>query len=129
MRKRLIIIGVKNDIPIVKHIDKLLICDEYIKQSTLSELLGKNFEKKIAYTIRCGGKNSPIKDKHNWDGYIVDGKEYRLTLEDCLMIQGFNPDFKLCGNNKNKWKQIGNTIPTIFTEIIGLNLNKYIHLL
>jgi len=23
------------------------------------------------------------------DGYIVDGKEYRLTLDDCLKLQGF----------------------------------------
>ena len=83
-------------------------------------------KKKIAYTIRCGGKNSPIDDRHNWDGYIVDGKEYRLTKEDCLTIQGFSKDFKLCGNNKNQWKQLGNTIPTIFTEIIGKQIVKYL---
>jgi len=129
MRKRLIIIGIRNDLEIVKFIDKLLDFDEYKKETTLSEFLGKNFEKKTAYTIRCGGKNSPINDKHNWDGYIVDGNEYRLTKEDCLKIQGFNSDFKLCGNNKDQWKQLGNTIPTIFTEIIGLNINKYLELL
>lgn len=126
MRKRLIIVGIRNNTEIVKHIDKVLNFDEYKKEITLTELLGKNFEKKTAYTIRCGGKNSPIDDKHNWDGYMVDGKEYRLTKEDCLKIQGFNPDFKLCGNNKDQWKQLGNTIPTIFTEIIGLNINKYL---
>jgi DNA (cytosine-5)-methyltransferase 1 len=126
MRKRLIIVGVRNDIALINHIDKLLDLDEYKKETTLTELLGKNFEKKTAYTIRCGGKNSPIDDKHNWDGYIVDGKEYRLTKEDCLKIQGFNTDFTLCGNNKDQWKQLGNTIPTIFTEIIGLNLKKYL---
>jgi len=126
MRKRLFILGVKNDTEIVKHIDKLLDFDEYKKETTLRELFGKNFEKKTAYTIRCGGKNSPIDDKHNWDGYIVDGKEYRLTKDDCLKLQGFNHNFKLCGNNKDQWKQLGNTIPTIFTEIIGLNINKYL---
>ena len=125
-RKRLIIVGIRNNTEIVKHIDKVLNFDEYKKETTLTELLGKNFEKKTAYTIRCGGKNSPIDDKHNWDGYMVDGKEYRLTKEDCIKIQGFNPDFKLCGNNKDQWKQLGNTIPTIFTEIIGLNINKYL---
>lgn len=46
MRKRLIIICVKNYIKIVKHIDKLLDFDEYKKEKTLSELLNKNFEKK-----------------------------------------------------------------------------------
>jgi DNA (cytosine-5)-methyltransferase 1 len=126
MRKRLFIVGVRKNIELANHIDKLLGFDEYKKEKTLSELLGKNFEKKIAYTIRCGGKNSPIHDKHNWDGYIVDGKEYRLTKEDCLKLQGFDSDFKLRGSNKDQWKQLGNTIPTIFTEIIGLNINKYL---
>ena len=127
MRKRLFIIGVKNNEPLVKNIDKLLNLDEYKKNVTLSTFFNKNFEKNIAYTIRCGGRNSPINDKHNWDGYIVDKKEYRLTLEDCLKLQGFDENFKLCGNKNNKWKQLGNTIPTIFTELIGLNIQKYIH--
>jgi site-specific DNA-cytosine methylase/intein/homing endonuclease len=125
MRKRLIIIGVRTDTALVKHIDQLLNFDGYKRETTLTELLGKNFEKKIAYTIRCGGKNSPIDDKHNWDGYRVDGEEYRLTKEDCLKIQGFNADFKLCGTNKDQWKQLGNTIPTIFTEIIGKQIANY----
>ena len=126
MRKRLIIIGVKNDTQLVAHMDQLINFDEYKQKSSLTALLGKNFEKDIAYTIRCGGRHSPIKDKHNWDGYMVDGIEYRLTKEDCLKLQGFHPEFKLCGNNNAQWKQLGNTIPTIFTEIIGLNLNKYL---
>ena len=29
-------------------------------------------------------------------------------------------------NRKFPWKQLGNTIPTIFTEMIGLNLKKYL---
>jgi DNA (cytosine-5)-methyltransferase 1 len=125
MRKRLILIGVRTDTDLVKHIDRLLDLDEYKQEKTLSELLGKPFEKKVAYTIRCGGRHSPIHDKHNWDGYIVDGKEYRLTKEDCLKLQGFE-DFKLCGTHSEQWKQLGNTIPTRFTEIIGLNLKKYL---
>ena len=65
MRKRLITVGIRNNTEIVKHIDKVLNFDEYKKETTLTELLRKNFEKKTAYTIRCGGKNSPIDDKHN----------------------------------------------------------------
>ena len=127
MRKRLIIVALRNNAEIVNHINKILDFEEYKRDSTLSELLDKNFEKRIAYTIRCGGKNSPINDKHNWDGYIVDGKEYRLSKDDCLKLQGFDINFKLCGSNKDQWKQLGNTIPTIFTEMIGMNINKYLH--
>ena len=128
MRKRLIIIGVRNDTELMKYADKILELDEYKKETTLTELLGKNFIKKTAYTIRCGGKNSPIADRHNWDGYMVDEAEYRLTQDDCLKLQGFDSEFMICGNKKDVWKQLGNTIPTIFTEIIGLNLNRYLKL-
>lgn len=122
MRKRLFIIAVKlgiND----KNIAQIFNLNEYKKNITLSEYLGKNFIKKYAYTIRCGGKNSPINDKHNWDGYYVDDKEYRLSLDDCFKLQGFN-NYELSGTDKDKWKLLGNTIPTIFTEIIGKQLLK-----
>jgi len=125
MRKRLLMVGVRNDTPLVQHVPHLLNFDEYKKTRSLSDYLGKPFEKETAYTIRCGGKHSPIKDKHNWDGYMVNGEEYRLTLDDCLALQGFGPEFILGGQKKDKWKQLGNTIPTIFTELLGRNLQKF----
>jgi hypothetical protein len=73
MRKRLFIVGVRNDTDLVKHVNKLLDLDEYRRETTLSELLGKNFEKDTAYTIRCAA-GSHINDKHNWDGYIGTGR-------------------------------------------------------
>ena len=62
--------------------------------------------------------NAADDDRHNWDGYWVDNKEYRLTIDDGLKLQGFN-DYDFVGKNNEKWKMLGNTIPTIFTEIIG----------
>lgn len=122
MRQRLFIIGILGN----EDIKKIFELDEYKKETTLKDFFGKNFEKEIAYTIRCGGRKSPIDDKHNWDGYWIDKKEYRLTILDCLKLQGFPNDFKLIGNESEKWKMVGNTIPTIFTDIIGKNLQKYI---
>jgi len=105
-------------------LDKFFNLNEYKKNTTLTEYLGQNFKKDIAYTLRCGGKHSPIDDRHNWDGYWVDDKEYRLTLDDGLKLQGFH-NYNLIGNNNEKWKLLGNTIPTIFTEIIGKQLIKH----
>jgi DNA (cytosine-5)-methyltransferase 1 len=126
MRKRLIVVGVKKDCELVKHVDKLLDFEEYKHRITLSEFFNRKFEKECAYTIRCGGRHSPIHDKHNWDGYIVNGEEYRLTKEDCLRLQGFDVNFRLCGNNQNQWKQLGNTIPIIFTSMIGRMLKNHL---
>ena len=122
MRKRLFIVGFKNIE--VTNLDKFFDLDQYKKTVTLSDYLGKNFKKDIAYTLRCGGKNSPIDDRHNWDGYWVDDKEYRLTIEDGLRLQGFN-GYNFVGNKNEKWKMLGNTIPTIFTEIIGKQIIKH----
>ena len=116
MRKRLFMICVRNDI---KHDVDIFNLTEYEKEMTMKEYLGKNFEKKHAYTIRCGGARSPIKSKQNWDGYMVDGQEYRLTIPDAKKLQGFDDKFYLSDNNKNAWRYLGNTIPTRFTEIIG----------
>jgi len=122
MRKRLFIIGFKN-IDVID-IEKFFDLRNYEKKETLSSYLNKNFAKDVAYTLRCGGKNSSINDRHNWDGYLVDEKEYRLTISDGLKLQGFN-DYNLIGKTTDKWKLLGNTIPTIFTEIIGKQLIKH----
>lgn len=122
MRKRLFLLAVNDP---CTDIDKFLDFSGYEKHVTLSSYLGKKFERDVAYTIRCGGRNSPIKDRHNWDGYVVDGSEYRLTIGDALRLQGFDPDFHLCGSLRDKWKQLGNTIPTVFTEMIGKNISLY----
>lgn len=118
MRKRMLLVGTLDNLS--KH--NILDFDRFKKTTTMSEYLGKPFEKTTAYTIRCGGRGSRLGNKHNWDAYIVDGKEYRLTIEDGLRLQGFPPDFKLCGSIVKKWHQLGNTIPTIFTSMIAQNI-------
>jgi DNA (cytosine-5)-methyltransferase 1 len=122
MRKRLFILAFKNIE--LKNLDKFFDLSEYEKQKSLKEYLNQNFVKKTAYTIRCGGRMSPIDDRHNWDGYWVDEKEYRLSIEDGLKLQGFN-NFKLVGSISEQWKLLGNTIPTIFTEILGKQILKH----
>jgi len=119
MRKRIFMVCVRNDIT---HDVDIFDLEEYEKDVTMKEYLGKNFEKKHAYTIRCGGARSPITSKQNWDGYMVDGKEYRLTIQDAKKLQGFDDNFYLSEDKKEKkntWRYLGNTIPTRFTEIIG----------
>jgi DNA (cytosine-5)-methyltransferase 1 len=129
MRKRLIIVGCLSSDPLATYADQLLQFDDYRRHVSLSDLLHRPFEKEMAYTIRCGGRNSALNDRHNWDGYrLTDGSEYRLSIDDCLAIQGFGRDFQLCGSATAQWKQLGNTIPTVFTEIIGKNLHKYMGL-
>ena len=122
MRKRLIIVGFKNIE--VTDLSNFFNLEKYERKVTMKEYLGKNFVKDTAYTLRCGGKNSGINDRHNWDGYWVDDTEYRLTIEDGLKLQGFG-DYIFTGTKNEQWKMLGNTIPTIFTEIIGKQIVKH----
>lgn len=119
MRKRLFIICFKNSVKYTKNIDKFFDLESYKADVSLSKYFNKKFEKDTAYTIRCGGRLSPINDRHNWDGYIVNGKEYRLTIDDAKKLQGFPNTYKLIGTDTQKWKMLGNTIPTIFSHIVG----------
>ena len=121
MRRRLFIVGIKGVSE--ETMSRFFDMNEYKKTVTLSAYLGKNFAKDVAYTLRCGGKCSPINDRHNWDGYWVDGKEYRLTIEDGLKLQGFE-GYNLTGTKTEQWKMLGNTIPTVLTELVGRQILK-----
>ena len=119
-RKRLFIVATRDDSSI--DLSKVLDCTSYEKECTLTDFFKMNFRRKYAYTIRCGGRLSPLNDRHNWDGYIVNDTEYRLTIQDALDLQGFERPFKLLGSVTQQWKQVGNTIPTIFTYMISNNI-------
>jgi len=117
MRKRVLLVGVRGE-----DAASLLDFDAFKKSIKLADYMNKPFEKETAYTIRCGGRGSALGNKHNWDAYIVGGQEYRLTIADGLHLQGFPPDFVLCGSVTRQWHQLGNTIPTIFTEMVAQNI-------
>lgn len=120
MRKRLLLIGIRGG-PAPQPI---LDFERFKTTVTLKDYLGKPFEKDTAYTIRCGGRGSSLGNKHNWDAYLVDGKEYRLTVDDGLRLQGFPEGFVLQGSVVKQWHQLGNTIPTVFTEMIAQNIKR-----
>jgi len=128
-RKRLFMVGMKD----VKkeEMNTFFQLQEYEKKTTLSEFMGETFEKETAYTIRCGGRHSPIDGKHNWDGYwkITNGviEEYRLTVRDCLKLQGYE-NYEFLENQTDNFKMLGNTIPTIFTKIIGMQILKVLNI-
>ena len=98
-------------------------------QITLSDILGGNCERSMGYTLRVGGRKSPLLSRHNWDGYIVDGKEIRLTVEQAAAMQGFPGDFNFPVTEKEAMKQLGNSvaIPAVqdyAAKILEVLINK-----
>lgn len=88
-RQRLFMVATRNDLgqkfemPPKRPLKRFL--KDYLKDVAVNTI-----DKEVSYTIRLGGRKSKVGNKHNWDGYIVNGKEYYLTAKDCLLLMGFD---------------------------------------
>jgi DNA (cytosine-5)-methyltransferase 1 len=76
----------------------------------MSDVMKGEVNREIGYTLRVGGKSSPIHDRRNWDGYIVDGEVRRLTPNEGKKMQGFPASFKFPVSNSEAMKQLGNSV-------------------
>ncbi len=76
----------------------------------MSDVMKGQVDREIGYTLRVGGKSSPIDDRRNWDGYIVDGEVRRLTPNEGKRMQGFPSSFKFPVSNSEAMKQLGNSV-------------------
>jgi DNA (cytosine-5)-methyltransferase 1 len=92
---------------------------------TMHEVMRGLCNKEIGYTLREGGYNSPVGDRHNWNGYIVDGRERRLTFAEAKLMQGFPKNFYLPPPMADSTgvKLLGNAVPinvvkAILTQIL-----------
>ncbi len=77
---------------------------------TMSDVMKGEVEREIGFTLRVGGKSSPIHDRRNWDGYIVDGEVRRLTPNEGKKMQGFPASFKFPVSDTEAMKQLGNSV-------------------
>jgi DNA (cytosine-5)-methyltransferase 1 len=77
---------------------------------TMSDVMNGKVDREIGFTLRVGGGRSPIDDRRNWDGYIVDGEIRRLTPSEGKMMQGFPNNFEFPVSNAEALKQLGNSV-------------------
>lgn len=79
---------------------------------TMSQILGGVTNKEIGYTLRVGGRRSGLKDRRNWDTYLVDGTEIVLNSSHGLAMQGFPPGFRFPAEvpETQAMKQLGNSV-------------------
>lgn len=77
---------------------------------TMSDVMKGHVDREIGFTLRVGGKKSPIFDRRNWDGYIVDGEVRRLSPNEGKKMQGFPSNFKFPVSDSEALKQLGNSV-------------------
>ena len=67
-------------------------------------------DREVGYTLRVGGRGSGVGDRRNWDSYLVDGVEQRLTPQQGLKMQGFPEGFEFPVSKTSAMKQLGNSV-------------------
>jgi DNA (cytosine-5)-methyltransferase 1 len=77
---------------------------------TMSDVFCGKVEREVGFTLRVGGRGSGLHDRRNWDAYLVDGVEKRLSPKEGLRMQGFPDDFVFPVTNAQAMKQLGNSV-------------------
>ena len=103
-------------------------------KKTMSDIFGKfvakelnsKDERKVGFTLRVGGGKSPIQDRRNWDGYIVNNKIVRLKPKQGLQMMGFPKNFKLPVSDNQAMKQLGNSVAVNVVKEIGKEIKYHL---
>ena len=77
---------------------------------TMSDVMGGSVDRDVGFTLRVGGRGSGVGDRRNWDCYVVDGEEHRLTSDEGKMMQGFPESFSFPVSESAAMKQLGNSV-------------------
>jgi DNA (cytosine-5)-methyltransferase 1 len=89
---------------------------------TMNDVFGGKVNKSIGYTLRVGGKKSPLNDRRNWDGYLVDGVEKRVGIKEAKKMQGFPDTFEFSVSISQAMKQLGNSVAIPVVEALGKSI-------
>ena len=119
IRKRLFFVGTRKDLHIDFEFPPKIGCDK-----KLEEILGGKTDREFGYTVRIGGRHSGINNRFNWDCYMVDGVPKYITPEQCLELQGFPKDYVLAGKTDDRYRLVGNSVPTTVVREIGHALKR-----
>lgn len=62
-------------------------------------------------------KTVTVTSSQNWIRH--KGVLRRITLLEVKILQGFPDDWKICGNEIQTFKQVGNAVPTVLGKLLG----------
>ena len=88
-------------------------------RTTMSDILGGRCPKEVGYTLRVGGRGSGIRDRRNWDAYLVEGEEARLTPEQAKRMQGFPSSYTFPVSDNQSMKQLGNAVAVPVAQAVA----------
>ena len=92
---------------------------------TMSDVWGGVCSREIGFTLRVGGRGSPIRDRRNWDSYLVDGEVKQLTYVEASKMQGFPDHFEFPVSPTQAIKQLGNSVAVDAIKAVGKSVISY----
>lgn len=95
-------------------------------KKTMSDIWGGECSREIGYTLRVGGRGSGLHDRRNWDAYLVDGKERRLTSKEGKEMMGFPSNYEFPVSEVQALKQLGNSVAVDAVEATAKSILKYL---
>lgn len=93
---------------------------------TMSDVWEGECSRDIGFTLRVGGKSSPIDDRRNWDGYIVDGEIKRISPKEGKRMMGFPDHFIFPGTKSQAMKQLGNSVCVDVVQHVADSVNRFL---
>ena len=93
---------------------------------TMSDVWGGICNKEIGFTLRVGGKSSPITDRRNWDSYLVDGEVRKLGIDEAKKMMGFPSDFIFPVSRTQAMKQLGNSVAVDAVSAVAKSMLAYL---
>jgi DNA (cytosine-5)-methyltransferase 1 len=85
--------------------------------------------REIGYTLRVGGRGSPITDRRNWDAYYVDGEVRQLGIKEGRRMQGFPESYVFPVSNTQGIKQLGNSVAVDAVYEVAKQMLRYMRVL
>ena len=122
-RPRVYIVGFRKDTP---EMPKFEFPAAEPLQMTMSDIWEGDCPKEIGYTLRVGGKGSGLHDRRNWDAYLVDGVERRLTPAQGVKMMGFPSDFQFPVSTTQAMKQLGNSVAVNAVRATAQSIVSYL---
>lgn len=150
-RKRMIFIGVRNDLNIIpshpKPQTKPITIGEALKdiEPEFIKYSNNDFVKSVINRVRPGeqfskyhpngsyfnyiklsrNKPSPTITRSGFGQFFHESGRY-ITINEIKKLASFPKDFKLVGNPEDKWARIGNSVPPNMMKAIAENIQKEI---
>ena len=93
---------------------------------TMDDVWGGKCNKTIGFTLRVGGRSSSIRDRRNWDSYLVNGKVRQLGPLEGLKMMGFPEDFIMPKAKVAAMKLLGNSVAVGAVEAVAKSIIRYL---